>query len=288
MRRSTTSAATDRRRAAHPRSRSRLAALLVAELICALLLIGRADVASTPTVATPAASAAPVASASGTTPTAASRVQTLSDGRTVQLIGLGGARAEKLLTRIAGEMDGAADAVTAFWGPEWPHEVVIAAAGTDAQFAAVGGGDAHTAATATAERIMFAPGAADMSDAALRIVLRHELFHYAARARTAPDAPRWLTEGVADYVARPATPRPDASALRLPTEAELAGSDRSLAYDRAWWFTRFVADRYGPGPLRDLYEHACGPGHPDVATAVRDALGVDQASLLAQWRQWAS
>ncbi|EUA23932.1 peptidase MA superfamily protein [Mycobacterium xenopi 4042] len=38
-------------------------------------------------------------------------------------------------------------------------------------------------------------GAAAMSDAALRIVLRHELFHYAARADTALDAPRWLTEG---------------------------------------------------------------------------------------------
>ncbi|MCV7237769.1 basic secretory protein-like protein [Mycolicibacterium celeriflavum] len=282
MRRSTTSAATDRRRAAHPRSRSRLAALLVAELICALLLIGRADVAPVPSVATPANPTAL------TTPTAESRVQTLNDDRTVRLIGLGGPRTEKLLTRIAVEMNGAADAVTAFWGPQWPPEVVIAVAGSDAQFAAVGGGDSHTAATATAERIMFAPGAADMSDAALRIVLRHELFHYAARARTAPDAPRWLTEGVADYVARPATPRPGPSAVRLPTDAELAGPERSLAYDRAWWFSRFVADRYGPGTLRELYQRACSPGHPDVATAVQDTLGVGQASLLAQWQQWAT
>ena len=184
-------------------------------------------------------------------------------------------------------MDGAAAAVTAFWGPKWPHQVVIAAAGTDAQFAAVGGGDAYTAATTTAERIMFAPGAADMSDAALRIVLRHELFHYAARAGTAPDAPRWLTEGVADFVARPATARPEAVVATLPTDAELAGPDRSLAYERAWWFSRFVADRYGPGTLRDLYRRACGPGHPDLATAVRDTLGADLPAALAQWRQWA-
>ena len=59
-----------------------------------------------------------------------------------------------------------------------------------------------------AERIVFAPGAAAMSDAALRIVLRHELFHFATRADTASDAPRWLTEGVADFVARPHTARP--------------------------------------------------------------------------------
>jgi hypothetical protein len=165
---------------------------------------------------------------------------------------------------------------------------VIAAAGTDAQFAAVGGGDAHTAATTTAERIMFAPGAAEMRDAALRIVLRHELFHYAARAATAADAPRWLTEGVADFVARPATSRPEAAVATLPTDAELTGPDRSLAYERAWWFSRFVAGRYGPGKLRELYQRACGPGHSDLATAVRDTLGADLPAVLAQWRQWAT
>lgn len=232
--------------------------------------------------------ATPANPVSLTTPTAASHTRTLDDGRTVRLIALGGPRAEQLSARIAAELDGAAAAVTAFWGPKWPHQVVIAAAGTDAQFAAVGGGDAHTAATTTAERIMFAPGAADLSDAALRIVLRHELFHYAARAGTAPDAPRWLTEGVADFVARPATSWPDAEVAMLPTDAELAGPNRSSAYDRAWWFSRFIADRYGPGKLRELYQRACGPGHRDVGTAVRDTLGADLAVVVAQWRHWAS
>lgn len=233
---------------------------------------------ATPTVAAPAAL---------TTPAPASRVQTLADGRTVRLIGLGGPRAENLLSRIAVEMDGAVEAVTAFWGPQWPRDVAIAAAGTDAQFAAVGGGDSRTAATTTAERIMLAPGAADLSASALRIVLRHELFHFAARAGTAADAPRWLTEGVADFVARPATAPPDPSTLRLPSDAELSGPDRSLAYDRAWWFSRFVADRYGPPKLLELYQRACGPGHADVATAMRETLGADMAAVLIQWRQWA-
>lgn len=232
-----------------------------------------------PTVATPA---------SLTTPAAESRIETLSDGRTVRLIGLPGPRAGQLPSRIAAEMDGAAAAVTAFWGPQWPREVVIAVAGTDAQFAAVGGGDSHTAATTTAERIMFAPGAADMSDAALRIVLRHELFHYASQSRTAPDAPRWLTEGVADFVARPTTTRPEPSMVRLPSDTELTGPDRSLAYDRAWWFSRFAADRYGTGKLLELYRHACGPGHPDMTAALQDTLGMAPAAMLTQWRQWAA
>lgn len=237
------------------------------------------------------------APASLTTPTAASTTETLSDGRTVHLVGLGGVHTASLLARIGAEMDEAAQAVTAFWGPDWPHEVVIVAAGSDAEFGSLAGGGPDIAATTTAERIMFAPGAAAMSDGSLRIVLRHELFHFASRTATAADAPRWLTEGVADFVGRPATPRPpDAAALALgphasrglPTDAELDGPDRSRAYDRAWWFSRFVADAYGTDALRALYLRACGPGHPDAVTAVRETLGADLPTVLARWQHWIS
>ena len=242
------------------------------------------------------------APASLTTPTAASTTETSpcpsdgrcpqNDGRTVHLVGLGGAHTAALLARIAAEMNDAAQAVTAFWGPDWPRDVVIVAAGSDAEFGSLAGGGPDIAATTTAERIMFAPGAAAMSDASLRIVLRHELFHFASRARTAADAPRWLTEGVADFVGRPPAPRPpDAAGLaQIPTDAELstAGPAGSLAYDRAWWFSRFVADAYGSDTLRALYLRACGPGHPDTATAVRDTLGADLPTVLARWRHWMS
>ncbi len=284
MRRFTTSAATDRRR---------LAALLVTELICALLLVGRPQATPpAPVVAAPAAL---------TTPSTASTTETLTDGRTAHLVGLGGANTAPLLARIATEMNDAAQAVTAFWGPDWPRDVVIVAAGTDAEFGTLAGGGADIAATTTAERIMFAPGAAAMTDASLRIVLRHELFHFASRASTAADAPRWLTEGVADFVGRPPpaepaiqhrAPRPSnpAALAELPTDADLTttGAAGSSAYDRAWWFARFVADEYGTDTLRALYLRACGPGHPDAATAVRDALGTDLPTVLVRWRQWMS
>lgn len=261
----------------HARSRTTLAALLIAELICALLLVGTTESVPTgPAVATPA---------SHTTPAAPSTSQTLRDGRTVRLIGLGEGAAP-LLTRIWAQLDDAAGAVTAFWGPDWPRGIVIVVAGTNAQFAAVGGGDSHTAATTTGQRITFAPGAASMSDAALRIVLRHELFHYATRAETAPDAPRWLTEGVADFVARQQAPPPVDLPPSLPTDNDLDGPDRTLAYDRAWLFSRFVADRYGTAALRTLYLRVCRHGDPGVATAVHDTLGADLATVLAGWRQW--
>jgi hypothetical protein len=270
MRRSTTSAGTDRRL---------LGLLLIAEVIAALMLIGR-----------PAA--LPDAPPPVTTPAAATSSATLADGRPVTLISLGGARTEPLLTRVSAELDAAARAVTAFWGADWPRDVVVVATASDEQFRALAGGGPDIAATTTGQRIVFAPGATAMTDDALRIVLRHELFHFATRADTATDAPRWLTEGVADFVARPHEPPPGparaASLAQWPTDAELdtAGPARTLAYDRAWWFTRFVADRYGTATLRRLYDRACGPGHVGVAAAVSETLGTGPPDVLAQWRQW--
>ncbi|OBG33469.1 hypothetical protein A5673_23505 [Mycobacterium sp. E3198] len=238
---------------------------------------------------------------------AATRSLVVGD-RTVRLVGLGGAISDRLLSRVASDMGGAINAVTAFWGGNWPRDISILATGSDEQFrAAAGGGPASRWADIAAvtvadrvdpalhaafgQRIVFAPGAATMNDGSLRIVLTHELFHYAARADTAADAPEWLTEGVADFVARPQTPVPaDALPvpLTLPADSDLdaPGPQRSLAYDRVWWFARFVADTYGTPKLHDLYVATCGVGHTDVSTAVHDVLGTDIAGLLVHWHQW--
>jgi hypothetical protein len=227
------------------------------------------------------------------------------DGRTVRLIGFGGQANTQLLNRIAGEIAGAVDAVVGFWGEDWQRDILIVATATDEQFVAQAGpgeqwnGVAAAAVadrvdlarrTALGQRIVFAPGATAMSETSLRLVLRHELFHYASRTDTAPDAPRWITEGVADYVARTDTPAPgpDALPVRLPTDADFDAADpqRSRAYDRAWWFARFVADAYGPPKLRQLYLRACGRGHPDPATAVSDTLGAGMPEVLDRWSHW--
>jgi len=233
--------------------------------------------------------------------------------RGVSLINAGGPDAQPLLDRVSAEAGPAVAAVEGFWGTDWgrtdrarPGPVVIVATGTPAQFAAragAGGAErADTAAVAVADRvdpasrtvegqrIVLAPGAAAMNPQDLRIVLRHELFHYAARADTALDAPRWLTEGVADYVARPAPSAPiRVDTSRLPSDAEFTGTaaELSAAYDRAWLFARFVADRYGAPALRLLYLRAAGVGHADTATALRDVLGTGADDVLAQWREWA-
>jgi hypothetical protein len=286
MRRSTTSVGT---------KRPLLGGVLLAELLLAAAFVAWPNAAAPQ----PERSSPPRPVTATALPTATVNV---GDGRTAHMIGLGGQRTATLLIRIAAEMRGAVDAVTAFWGDDWPRAISIVAAGSDAQFRAMtqAGPDSAAAAvadyvdperrTATGQRIVFAPGAASMSDGALRIVLRHELFHFASRADTALDAPRWLTEGVADFVGRPPTPRPANAAelAYIPSDADLdaAGPVRSLAYDRAWWFSRFVAEVYGTAQLRALYMRACGYGHPDVATAVRETLGADLDEVLTRWRQW--
>ncbi|SOJ55897.1 hypothetical protein MSIMFB_03376 [Mycobacterium simulans] len=225
--------------------------------------------------------------------------------RTVRLVSVGGSGAERLLSRVAANIGAAIDKVVAFWGADWPHEILVAAAGSRDQFlTAVGGGSASQwadiAAVAVADsvdpsrrvavgqRIVFAPGADNMSVDALRIVLAHELFHYAARVDTALDAPQWLTEGVADFVARPNTAPPADAAPSLPSDNDLnaPGPERSRAYDRAWWFARFVADTYGTATLRAFYIAVCGVGRSELATAVRDVLGTDVPGLLLRWQQW--
>jgi hypothetical protein len=273
MRRSTTFAGTERRL---------LGLLLILELSLAVAFVVRSG-ASAPAAA-PVATPTTSAVASGTAATA--------DGRTVDLINLGGPATRPLLDRLSAAMGDAVAAVTAFWGADWPGGIVVVATASDEQFRAMAGGGSDIAAATTGQRILFAPGAVGLSDSALRIVLRHELFHYAARARTAADAPRWLTEGVADFVGRPDAPRPGvtraADIARLPTDADLdtEGATRTLAYDRAWWFTRFVADRYGTATLRSLYERACGHRHPDIETAVSETLGANLDEVLALWRTW--
>lgn len=268
--------------------------MLVAELVVAANLLATAD-------PTPSGSAPTTSVQSDAGP------PVVGDGRTVRLISLGGSRTDELLTRILADMGGAVGAVERFWGTDWDREIVVIATDSEPQFVAQAGLNPNgrwsdIAAVSVADgvdfnrhhaegqRIVVAPGASSISAASLRIVLTHELFHLAARADTALDAPRWLVEGTADFVARPPTPLPTtaASDTSLPSSAELDmfGPQRAMGYDRAWWFTRFIADSYGVAALRRLYTQACGPGHGDFASAVRNALGTDLNELRARWARW--
>lgn len=215
------------------------------------------------------------------------------EGRRVVVLGNPGA----LTDRVAAHIGPAIRAVEDFWGPDWPAEITVEIASDDTEFSARTGLGPEMAGAAVAgwvdprhriaagQALVLAPGVADIGEQAFAVVLTHELFHYATRAVTALDAPRWLQEGVADYVARPApasTPAPD----RLPEDADFTatGAELSAGYDRAWLFSRFVAGHFGPQRLRALYEAGAGPERTDTDSALRRTLGLTPAELLAAWR----
>jgi hypothetical protein len=240
-------------------------------------------------------------------PPGTQRHQHVGDDRTVTLIGLQPPATDAVLNLVSADTDPAVRAVEKFWGTDWTHEIVVVATGSAQQFAVQTDSDPRTDTAALAvadrvdparrsalgQRIVLAPGAAEMSPQELRIVLAHELFHYAARVDTTLDAPRWLTEGVADYVGRPAddehaVTRAVGSVTALPSDAEFTGTpvQLSAAYDRAWLFARYIADRYGAPTLRALYAQVAGVGHEQFPVAVQRLLGVNQDALLIDWQHW--
>ena len=281
---STTPAVTDHRRRA-------LSGALVALVVLAggWLVVDRSQTTDTP-AAPPVAASVPPSLVVG-------------DGRTVTLISLGGPATDVVLQRVAANIGPAVGRVEAFWGTDWTHDIVVVATFTGAQFSTQAAGvgvDIAAVAVAdevdparrlvTGQRIVLAPGASGMSTGSLRVVLSHELFHYAARADTVPDAPTWLTEGVADYVARPAASVParfrTPEALPADSEFTATGAQLSDAYDRSWLFCRFIAEQYGPQTLKQLYLRAAAPGRVDAVTAFRDVLHAGPDTLLTQWRAW--
>ena len=77
----------------------------------------------------------------------------------------------------------------------------------------------------------------------------------------------------------------------LPTDADLdtVGPTRTLAYDRAWWFTRFVADRYGDAcTAAPLPAGVRASATPTSKRPSSETLGADLDEVLVAWRRWLS
>ncbi|MUM18630.1 MULTISPECIES: hypothetical protein [unclassified Mycobacteroides] len=219
-----------------------------------------------------------------------------------------------VVPRLTGEVDGALGSLSQFWGAQWRAGVLLIAAGSDAEFAALVGGE-HTEGIAAAavadrvdsgvvvgQRVIFAPGAAALPPDQFRVVLRHELFHAAARALTGDRAPLWLVEGVADYNGRRGSDTPFRNAAptlakalavgrvpdHLPTDAELdtPGEHRTQAYEEAWSVAQYVAEAFGEHALVELYRYGAELAPDPQPAAIQRALGVDEATLVRQWQSW--
>ncbi|MEE3852418.1 hypothetical protein VZC37_18910 [Gordonia sp. LSe1-13] len=223
--------------------------------------------------------------------------------------------------RVRGLLPGAVVAVDEFWGEDWPRRAAVVATDRPAEFRALArsaGTDVTGAAAATVhsrvdtdddvavgQRVILTPGADQLSDAALGVVLRHELTHVATRVVTAAGAPLWITEGVSEYVGRKGTygrfddAAPDLAAqiragdlpADLPADRDFAvdSEEAVVAYQSAWSVAAFVADRFGEDELRTLYTGVAADADPRRSDqAISDALGVSRTDFVADWQRWLS
>ena len=241
-----------------------------------------------------------------------------SDGRTS--IVLGHPEQSAMVDLLAGELGDAVDHVTDVWGEDWSRRAVVLVAGSYEEFASLVG-SSHSGTdiaavavsdavdrrsrTASGQRIVFSPEAADrLTDLTRVAVLRHELVHVAARPVTEDGSPMWILEGYADYVGyhgmeatfgalAPTLAAAVAAAgppTALPADEDFrAGGDRARrAYESSWSLAAFIASEYGEARLgelyRDLARGGVTPGQLDGR--IRDVLGTTAADLTREWGTW--
>ncbi|WP_436495695.1 peptidase MA family metallohydrolase [Actinokineospora sp. HUAS TT18] len=228
---------------------------------------------------------------------------------------------QPMVDRLVRELDPAVEAVSQVWGGEWTGRVALLLPDGAAEMKALVGPDfpvESVVAVATADRVDTAKRAATgqrvilspmgsraLSIASLRVVLRHEITHVAARSVTVDGSPMWLLEGFSDYVGyldsgiSLAQGAPDLARqvidsgppTALPEDRAFRGKDKELdlAYQQAWSIARFVADRYGQARLVTLYRELGGAGPMsagDTDDLLRRVLDLDRAGLLREWRTY--
>ncbi len=223
-----------------------------------------------------------------------------------------------MVTRLARELDPAVASVDAVWGDQWGRRVALVLPDSPAEMRALVGPDFPIESvvavavadkldtqrrTTTGQRVVLSPtGSRALSIASLRVVLRHEITHVAARVDTVDGSPMWLLEGFADYVGYRdsglslAQGAPDlAEQVRggsvpgsLPQDRDFRGRDRDVAYQRSWSLARFVAERFGEADLVELYRSLAGAGPISAGETDRllgSAIGLDRGGLLRAWQE---
>ncbi|MFC5287671.1 hypothetical protein ACFPM7_11475 [Actinokineospora guangxiensis] len=228
---------------------------------------------------------------------------------------------QAMVDRLVRELDPAVRSVSRIWGGDWSGKVALLLPDSPAEMRAMVGPDfpvESVVAVATADRVdsatrsavgqrvVLSPvGSRALSLASLKVVLRHEITHVAARGHTVDGSPMWLLEGFADYVGYResgltlAQGAPDLAMLvaasgappALPEDRSFRGEGKELdlAYQQAWSIARFIAERYGESELVALYRSLAGAGPVSAAQTdelLRAAIGLDRPALLAQWRDY--
>lgn len=147
----------------------------------------------------------------------------------------------------------------------------------------------------------FSPGAAFN-----RLLIRHEITHVAMFERTGPLTPKWLVEGIAEYVGNAGS---DLPAYRLASElADLVDEEgvpdylpldsdfgiigeAGVGYNAGWLLCRYIASRWGRPALLRFYDQMGtreGLDKPSekLGKVLKSVLNVDEPGLLKAWRPY--
>jgi hypothetical protein len=224
------------------------------------------------------------------------------------------------LRTYAAEVDRAVPRVDAVVTAPWAGQVLVEVTRTEEEMATLLGGAPATyrklaavtrgelgtdEASSAADRIIVNPKAyRELSDVGRRVIMGHEITHVAVRASTQTWTPRWLAEGLADYVGYrdsgldPAVIAQELAAdvrrgkvpTALPTDAAFAAGNPDLAqaYEMSWLACRLIAERHGgPATLLAFYTAVGAPGGvSEVDQAFSGVLSMSVAEFTAQWRDF--
>lgn len=140
-------------------------------------------------------------------------------------------------------------------------------------------------------RVVFNPTELSAQTEELAHDLTHEFTHAAMGPVTGPHTPRWVVEGFAEYVAYKGgqiNPAGIKSALgdlvvsTFPTDQQFY--DEARNYITGWLACRMIAEKYGQAKLVAFYE--AFQRMSEVESASREVLGVGQAQLEQQWKDY--
>lgn len=156
-------------------------------------------------------------------------------------------------------------------------------------------------------RVVINPLHFDAADAWTATLLRHEITHVALFERTGPLSPKWLVEGVAEYVGNAestlsvhALTGNLTAAVSAPGHPDTLPGDNDFgllddagdAYALSWTVCRYIVSRYGRAAMFRLYDEMGNetgldlPGRK-LADALRKVLHTDEATLVRGWRPYA-
>ncbi|MFD0202761.1 MULTISPECIES: hypothetical protein [Saccharothrix] len=222
---------------------------------------------------------------------------------------------EVLAARVLDELDDAVAAVTEVWGQAWARQVAVLIPASPAEMVALVGPGFATGAiagvavadgvdrdthTARGQRVVLNPDSAGaLSPLALRVLLRHEITHIAARGETVDGAPMWVLEGFADYVGyrrsdvppRKAAPLlaaqvRDGLPAALPSDADFRGAGMELAYQQAWSLNLYLASSLGEPGLVALHRRLARVRASEVDGVLLEVTGGDTAALVRGWQDF--